>query len=314
MNEDDLIAATLHRAVSTLEPPTARLVAGGIARGRRRRRVVIGAEVLTGAALVAAVLAMVAVFLPGAPGGSGPAAASSAPSAESGTVPTTPQALLQTALDTLPRSGTTTGYSGSAGTGSVSAEFTYDDGRGGAAVIVALQYPVPGASVKESSPIVPCAAGDEGCAVLADGSHALIRQGHQYSDARQPNATEWSVDLVRADGVMISIFEYNAPQPKAAPISRAQPPFTTTQLVTWAASGAWQTAISRQRDLATGKLFQPNDPKPLISGAAASKRAAEIERATVDRAKAAKLARQQAECAVAKAAGHALPDFCATIK
>src|SRR5947209_709872 len=109
MNEDDLIAATLHRAVSTLEPPTARLVAGGIARGRRRRRVVIGAEVLTGAALVAGVLAMVAAFLPGSHGGATAAAGSLTPIGEAAVVPMTPQALLQTALDTLPRPGSTTG-------------------------------------------------------------------------------------------------------------------------------------------------------------------------------------------------------------
>jgi hypothetical protein len=151
--------------------------------------------------------------------------------------------------------------------------------------------------------------------VLRHGDgHALVRQGHQYDDGRQPNAAEWSVDLVRPDGVMVSIFEYNAPRPKGAAISRSAPPFTPEDLMTWAGNDAWQTTISRARDIATSKLFQPTDPKVTLGGLAQSKAANARESEAATQAKGAKLARQRAQCAAAKAAHLTPPKFCATIK
>src|SRR3954452_6905167 len=103
--DDSELGALFHRAVATLEPPSLRLADAGLDRGRRqqRRRRVVGAG--TGAAVLAAVVAVgAAVLSAGSGSGSGtPAAGSSG----SQLVAVTPQAVLRTALDTLPRAGET---------------------------------------------------------------------------------------------------------------------------------------------------------------------------------------------------------------
>ncbi|MDT4912360.1 MAG: hypothetical protein QOC66_1488 [Pseudonocardiales bacterium] len=317
MNDDDRFGAVLHRAVSTLEPPTERLVAGAIARGRRRRRIVLAGELATGGVLVAGVLALVVALVPDANGsrtGTSPAGKPADPApAAAGRLPMSPQALAQTALETLPRRGATTNFEGSADAGSVSTAFTYDDGHGGAQIVIAMQYPVPGASPKVHGPILPCARGSEGCIVLSDGAHARTARGHEYDDGRQPNAAEWVVDLVRRDGVQVSILEYNAPRQKGAAISRPAPPFTLDELTTWANDDLWQTTITSQRAKAAVHLFEPAGPKAQLSGLAATKSASRLEREATDRLKAADLARKRASCAAAAAQHATLPKYCAQI-
>jgi hypothetical protein len=306
--DDEQLGAVLHRAVSTLEAPTERLVAGGIARGRRRRRIVLGGQLASGAAVVAGVIALIVMLLPGSSGRRTPAAGpSTTPPAAGGTVPVTPQVVVQTALDTLPRPGTTSKYDGRAFDGFAAGSFVYDDGHGAAAIDVSLTY--PGASPKASAPIAPCATGSDGCRVLADGTHVLVRQGHQYSDGRQPNPAEWSVDVVRDDGFQVSIHEWNAPAPKGAALTRAEPPFTILQLINWVLESRWQVQVTAERAAAAEHLFTVD-----AGSAATQKIANEREREAADQVKAAKLAHQRAACAAATAAHTTPPTYCATIK
>lgn len=268
MDEDERFSAVLHRAVSTLEPPTERLVSGAIARGRRRRRWIRGAEVGTTAIVLAGVAGLVVALIPG--GSSAPASAPPAGPVhrtttaakparpKPTTVAMTPQALLQTALDTLPRPGKTSHYAGNFGTGFASAWFVYNDGHGTAAVTVAIQAPT---SAPHAAVITPCTPRTAGCRPLADGSHVQVRQGTQYQDGRTPNATEWDLDLVRRDGVEVSFIEWNAPAPKGAAPTRALPPFTIAELTHWADSPRFTTTISAGYANQTAHLFKPAKPR-----------------------------------------------------
>jgi len=207
----------------------------------------------------------------------------------------------------LPRPGRTSGYDGSATAGFVGAGFVYDDGHGAARVTVSLDYPPSGGGLGDACQISVCTT-------RADGSKLAVYQGNGHPGSPSIPGKEWEVTLLRADGVAVSITEWNSAKEKSATLTRAEPPFTVAELTAWASNGGWQTTITRQRDLATGKLFAPTDPKPAVSGAEASKQASALQRQMADHVKAAKLAEQRAECAAAKAAHETLPAFCATIK
>lgn len=292
MDEDERFSAVLHRAVSTLEPPTERLVCGAIARGRRRRRWIRGAEVGTTAVVLAGVAGLVVALIPAR--GSGPTTVSPAGPAHRTTaakpvkslpttVATTPQALLQIALDTLPRPGKTSHYSGNFGTAFASAWFVYDDGHGAAAVTVAIQAP---SSEPHAAVITPCTPRTAGCSVLADGSHVQVRQGKQYQDGRTPNSTEWDLDLVRTDGVEMSFIEWNAPAPKDAAPTRALPPFTIAELTRWADSPRFTTTISAGYANQTAHLFKPvNLNAPAVNTPLSPKQNEQIERHNCELAK-----------------------------
>ncbi len=275
MDDDERFGALFHRAVTTLEPPTQRLVDAGLARGRRQRRWIRGAELGTAALVLGAVGVLAASLLGGGavPDRGAPAATggNSAPPAAT-TVAMTSQALLQTALDTLPRAGGTTGYRGTVVDGFVSASFVYDDGAGAAEVDVSMTSP-PAASGPKSAAVTRCVAGVPGCSVLADGAHVMVRQGHQYNDSRTPNPAEWDLDLVRADGVQISFIEFNAPQGKAAATTRPTPPFSLAELTAWADNAVWQTRIPEARAARAAHLFTPVD-----LGARAADRTASLDR------------------------------------
>jgi len=257
MDDDDL-GTLIHRAVATLEPPTQRLADGGLQRGRRerRRRRIAGAG--TGAVLVSGVVAVAAAALAGGTGGGG----KGTPAAGSGgarIVAVTPQAVLQTALDTLPRPGDTAGYAGASMDGYAGANFVFDDGHGAAALQVAVGYPPAAAGPKDAGSISPCSIKTSGCTLLPDGGHLQVRQGHQYDDGRTPNAAEWAAQLVRPDGVSITITEWNASEPKDAAPTRTDPPFTVVQLATWVQDRAWRASIPAARAAATAGLFTPAD-------------------------------------------------------
>jgi hypothetical protein len=274
--DDEGIRTAFHEAVATLDPPVERLVAGAMARGRRRALVMRAGAGLSVAAVLGGAAALVVALLPGAAadrtskivaGGSSPgsvhatrSAATIKPAAQPETVTMTPQALLQTALDTLPRDGTTSGYAGNFDDNSfVGVQFVFDDGNGAAQVDVALQYPPKHVTPHAAEPVVGCRPASEGCTVLPDGAHAYTQESLEYPYGHDPNSTERSVDLVRTDGVKVSILEWNAPKSKDAAISRAHPPFTFEELITWADSPEWQVQITRQRADAAAGLFTPVD-------------------------------------------------------
>jgi hypothetical protein len=297
MDDDERFGTLLVQAVRTLDPPTDRLVAGGIARGRRRTRLIRGAEALTVLGVIGGVAALVVALLPSESSGRATIRpADSLPPVAPTTVPMTPQALLQTALDTLPRPGTTARYEGNLGDGGVNASFVYDDGHGAAQIDVGMAWGTPTKLQPHAlEPITPCDAGIDGCRILADGTHVQIRQGQQYQDGRQPNTTEWSIDLVRADGVEVTIYEWNAPQPKDAALTRDKPPFTIDELITWAGSADWRLQISADRADASAQLFKAADLNPTP---AQTRKLRERERAA---------------CRVAKASHKARPAYCVKI-
>ena len=182
--DDEGIRAAFHEAVATLDPPVERLVAGAMARGRRRTLVMRAGAALSVTAVLGGAAALVVALLPGpaahrssaiGPGGpsSGrvPATRSVSaiePGAQPDTVTMTPQALLQTALDTLPRDGTTSRYAGNFDdNGFVSVQFVFDDGNGAAQVDVAMQYPPKHVTPHAPEPIIGCRPAAEGCTVLA---------------------------------------------------------------------------------------------------------------------------------------------------
>ena len=110
----------------------------------------------------------------------------------------TPQALLQTALDTLPRDGTTSRYAGNFDDNAfVGVQFVFDDGNGAAQIDVALQYPPKHVTPHAPEPIIGCRPASEGCTVLPDGAHASTHESLEYPYGHDPNSTERSVDLVR---------------------------------------------------------------------------------------------------------------------
>jgi hypothetical protein len=274
--DDEGIRAAFHEAVATLDPPVEHLVNGAMARGRRRALVMRAGAGLSVAAVLGGAAALVVALLPGRAahrpsaidvGGPSPGsvpAANSVPATKTArppdTVTITAQALLQTALDTLPRAGTTSRYAGNFDdNGFVGVQFVFDDGDGAAQVDVAMQYPQPHATPHPPEPVVACRAAAEGCTVLPDGARANTSEGLEYPYQHDPNATERSVDLVRTDGVKVSISEWNAPQQKDAAISRAHPPFTLAELITWSDGPQWQVQITPQRADAAAGLFTPVD-------------------------------------------------------
>ena len=274
MDDDDRFSAALHRAVRTLEPPTGHLVDGAITRGRRRQRLVRGVEAFTAAAVLTGVGALVITLLPSGGGGPGTqdAAAGSTPIAKATSVSsrahpapapvaTTPQVLLQTALDTLPQKGTTSHYAGNYSVGYAGTQFVYDDGRGAAQIYLDIGY----APYRDENS-TPCVIGRAGCTVLADGAHALVTTSREYGagDPRTPHTTQWSIALVRADGLQVGITEFNAPQEKGAELTRTDPPFSVHQLTTWADGSQWRKNVTAARAATARHLFLPDnlDGKP----------------------------------------------------
>lgn len=299
------ITELLHRA-SDVEPDVDALVTGGMHRGRHRVLAVRAVTGVSAAALAACVAVLVVALLPSGTArsqrASGPPSKTPPPATVAKTVPITPQAMLQRAIDSLPRAGRTGDYGGNFGRGHVAVTLDYYDGHGAAALIMGLDEPTSG---PHAGAPAQCAPTEEGCRVLADGAHAMVRQGKQYQDGRTPNATEWSVELVRTDGVEVSIYEYNASQPKGAQLTRTDPPFTIDELVAWADGAQWVTSISPDEAKSAAHLFRPDDidaPPPGTPTNAAQKRAL----------KKAEREQRAHNCKLAKQIHKTPPSYCTT--
>jgi hypothetical protein len=262
MDDDAQVGTLLLQAVRTLDAPTERLVAGGLARGRRRVRLIRGAEAFTGLGVLAGVAALVVALLPSGDsthGGAQPGAASPPVQASTTAAPArdtvlmTPQALLQTALDTLPRAGTTSHYSGNSSPGQVGASFVYDDGHGPALVSVSLEFPLLSDGLGAACQISVCRT-------LADGSRLAVYQGNGHPGDPSIPGKDWEVILERVPGgTVISITEFNSAQEKSTNLTRPDPPFTVTELTNWTGNGRWQQRVSADFADAAAGLFTPGD-------------------------------------------------------
>lgn len=319
MDDDDRISSVFHRAVATIDPPVERLVAGGIARGRRRLRLVRAAEVLSVVAIVVAVGALAVALIPGSaahhvprpPGHDRAAATPPGPTTSAAPPPTTvtmtPQALLQTTLDLLPRPGTTRNYAGRASDGFVATEFVYDDGHGPAQVDAAFEYGPTAETIDDV-----CTGGVLDCRSLPDGSRLGTYQGYEYPSDPSRGAREWSVWLGRPDGLLISFSEWNSAQEKDAPISRPAPPFTIAELTAMAGSPHYALTISPERAKAAASLFMPDQleqPDPDATGSASKSAKARLHALRKARAHL-REERKRAECKLAKVRHKTPPAYC----
>jgi hypothetical protein len=246
MDLEQQLPSLMQHAVDTLEPDPAPLVAGGLARGRRKRRqhqLTRAAEGLTVLAVVGGIAAIVVSTLPGrspstrAPAGAAPVAplgAVSAPAsvASSRATPTatlTPQQLQAIVVRLLPRPGTISHRTGNSEDGFVATEFVYDDGHGPAMVDVALSYPPLGDGLGAGCQISVCTTNP-------DGSRTAVYQGNGHPGHPSIPGKDWEVSLQRTDGVVVDVTEWNSPQEKDGAITRAEPPFTIAELKTIVAS------------------------------------------------------------------------------
>jgi hypothetical protein len=271
MLEEDQLGALLRRAVATVDTDVEPLVAGGLRRGRRRLAVRRGLEGLT-ALTVAGALAVTGVLTFGSSpspspqtlavpaGNAGPSdSASPTPTAEP-MAPITPQVAVQTAIDLLPRPGTISQLAGRSLAGTwLGGEFVYDDGNGAAPITVSVTAP-GSAAVYPSDPEgpgLPCPPGGTAtCSTLPDGARIAIFQGTQFPDGHKPyNATQWAVWLLRTDGLLIQLTEWNSSQQTDAPLTRAEPPFTAAELTAMARSPRWSLTVPQSAVDAAAGLF-----------------------------------------------------------
>ena len=274
MDLDQRLPDLMNRAVSTLDPHTGRLVAGGIARGktrRRRRYVGLGAEVVMSAAVLAALVVVAMQFVTARPHGSAtqPALAPTSPtvppppkSTPVRAVAVTPQIAAQTLIDLVPRYLGKVGIdklTGRSAPGQALTEVVIDDGHGAAQVDVAFSYPVNG----QSSTTFVCddpSADKSGCSTTADGTKLWAQQGYEYPADPSRGAREWSVSVLRPNGLQVDLSEWNAPAEKDAPQTRPAPPLTIAQLTAIATSKQWRATVPATEAAKASKLFHPDPP------------------------------------------------------
>lgn len=157
--------------------------------------------------------------------------------------------MLQRFVDLLPRPGTLTHFVDLSHENPGPVQVVYDDGHGAAAIIAGM-YP---------STNLPCAsqAGDT-CSTRPDGTKVRIHQGPEYPSGHAPNATSWSVDILRPDEVTVSIHEWNAPTEKGSAPSRAVPPFTIAELTAIATNPSWTPDVSLDLAVRAATLYVPD--------------------------------------------------------
>ncbi|MFD3566679.1 hypothetical protein [Streptomyces sp. NPDC058667] len=238
------------------------LVAGGLQRGRRRllrRRLAV-----TGGALALAAVGLGGVYggsvlsptgapervsVAGAPTGAKPTAGAT-DSAE--TTPNKPNqgqipvkrlaAVLQ--ANTPPGTWEIDGLDGKG----QSVRGVYDDGKGKAAVSVALYRAGHTGEAGEDQVTCPSKAhvpfDDCSSERLPNGSRLMVFQGYEYPDKRE-ETKHWRAVLLTKDGFLIDAGEYNAPAEKGAAISRENPPFSPAQLKALVTADAWQVFLQR---------------------------------------------------------------------
>jgi hypothetical protein len=262
MDADSNMNDMLNRAVATMEPRTDLLIAGGLARGRtlrRRRRIAQGASGVALAGLIATVT--VAAW----PSSTAPAAqhrnqAAGSPQvgavvahhAPSARATITPQVVAQRATDLLPAGAKPTHLSGNSMAGFVGASLTYDDGHGAALLEVSLDFGPTSSGLGEACQISVCTT-------RPDGSKLAVRQGSDNPSRPNAEPKEWSVILQRADGVTVTLNEWNAPAEKGAqPVTRTLPPLSIRAAKAFVDSDTWQSKVPKSEIAADAGLFTPD--------------------------------------------------------
>ncbi|MDO0912144.1 hypothetical protein QQM39_15215 [Streptomyces sp. DT2A-34] len=258
------LSHALHDAGERFDADRTALVAAGRARGRRlrlRRR----AAVVGGAAGIAAVAVGGALLVPW--GGSPAPLPSSSSVAEqpSGTptpsvAPVTGRELIETLEELLPDGKVSEQESrgAEAPLRSPYARLVYDDGKGPGAIGVSLDRVEPGSEQAQQTADCPDKAliPHDSCVStrLPDGSLLKLFQGYEYPD-RRVDTKWWSADLITPTGQHVSVSEWNAAAEKDAPISRSEPPLSTTQLKELVTAQVWRGYVDSIPE-------DPKRPKP----------------------------------------------------
>jgi hypothetical protein len=267
------LSSALHDAGASFDTDRAALTAAGAAHGRRLRRRQQAS--VFGAVTVTAVAAVVGgtLVLPGGEGGAAgqPAAPGTSvnPTPKPSDSGVTEQQMITTLQKLLPH-GTVSEQTGR-GSGekpgySATASLVFDDGKGPAAVDVAIDHVPPGTG--EAQQTVQCPdkvdIPYDSCTTdrLADGSVVMLLQGYEYPD-RRTDTKRWTAELITPTGQHVSVNEWNAAQEKDAPVSRATPPLDRAALTRLAAAPEWRTlvdAIPQRRSHGLADTQEPGAP------------------------------------------------------
>ncbi|MFF9915034.1 hypothetical protein [Streptomyces sp. NPDC013457] len=236
------------------------LVAGGLARGRRRlmrRR----AAAVTGGVLAFAVVGVGGIY-GGDLLGAGPrtqgavgAGDSSVTTASRTALPATkrpgPAPALQVRdLAAVLKANTPAGTWTIADEGSKGEHVSgvYQDGKGESAVSVGLYR--AGGTGEGGAEQVECPdetfVPHDGCTSerLPNGDRLMVIQGYEYPDRRE-DTKNWRAVLLTRDGFLVDASEYNAPAEKGSAVTRANPPFSPAQLKTLVTAEGWRPLFKR---------------------------------------------------------------------
>jgi hypothetical protein len=271
---EDRLGEALRHAGDTFEIDRRALAAAGQTRGHRlrlRRRIAITGSV-AGLALVGVGGAL---LVPGADGAKPQQSAASPSKVQTGGHPgeVSGAQLLRTLEGLLP-SGRFSGEQARSTSHLLgpTAHLVYDDGEGKAAVEVGMGRITPGSP--EARQLTTCPDKNQvsydACTAsrLADGSALMIYQGYEYPD-RRVDTKHWYAQLVTPKGQQVSVYEWNAPAEKDAPVSRANPPLSPAQLKKVVTAAAWRTAVDAIPKKAKGKESGPSTaPRPSADGKA----------------------------------------------
>jgi hypothetical protein len=268
----------LRSVADTIHPPVNGLVHGGLEHGRRLRRHALFARVTIAAAMVVAAGTGAIGMLPDSDGGPGIRTASEAAVAR--TVPLDPRNNAAILISLLPGSGEISDIGGGRDDGWPRLQptnwsyLTYDDGNG--AVQISVSYSRGWREGSAPRPI-SCADLDSSCRMrtLADGSRLLVAD--PGSQGYSPGHLGRIVHLARPDGSSVALEIGNQIEDMTdgsyGPVTRADLPLTTTQLVNIVRSPLWQDTVTAEMAAAGARLepFQLHHPgaaTPAPAGAA----------------------------------------------
>lgn len=129
----------------------------------------------------------------------------------------------------------------------LSGALVFDDGKGAAAVSITLDRQDHG--LWNVASLVACTIGKDGvgrmggdtCTEkrLADGSDLTLAQGPRGMEG----VKEWWARLVKPDGSMLTVREWNAPAERGKAPTRATPPLTQRQLTDVLTAKQWQDTL-----------------------------------------------------------------------
>ncbi|MCK1823616.1 hypothetical protein MTQ10_29545 [Streptomyces sp. XM83C] len=286
------LSSALRDTGDSFDADRAGLVAAGAARGqrlkRRRQAAVFGAVTATvAAAVVGGVLVLPGSdgdAVAGQPAASGTSTAQGAPgtSAEPSPASTatpagvTEEQMLSTLKKLLPH-GTVTGESGRGSDAppenSPVASVVFDDGKGPAAIEVAIGRVQPG--TEDARQAVQCPdkvyVQFDNCSThrLPDGSAIMVFQGYEYPDRRE-DTKHWFAELVTPTGQRVSVMEWNAAAEKGAPVSRPTPPLSPAALTELAAAPQWRSLVDAMPQKPVRPSTSPERPGAPVRSTLAS--------------------------------------------